>query len=576
MKKILLGLIALAFMFVVVACNGDDLTEPEVVRPTPGTDTTEDNGGGGEVALPGDIEALLAEWNLPAPRFTPDPNTPSWQLDQAYDASIVWYVNYIWWPAHNMGDSWVTTVMMGDLNVRIEFISGEMENLNTMVAGGTLPDIITLGGYNVAFVADAPEFAIPLDVLATVYDPYFLEHVHHPQTRAWFTLADGHMYGIPNESMTTDEINAGYALPGAGFLVRQDIFEAIGEPDMSTPEGFLDALRAARDYMPQDSVGRPLTAFSGASMDMTTGNNGSFSWNIQDFLAIPVTHPDGTWYDRDADPDYLAWMLVFRQAMEEGLMSPDQFSDDNESINDKFQTGHYFAFMAHNTNDVASRLNNINTDAPERMMIPISGPRNAAGDAHTFPAGGINGWTHTFVTQNTNDPQTAMQVITYFTSDHGQMIQQFGHEGVTYEYVNGIPTLLPEMQEFLTSDYYGFRLEYGLRTFWMLRRPGFFASRGVMPTGPHADVAIFNSQFNQARLEFVNLEPTEGALQRDNDDLDLARSQAIFNLLTASSDEAATAIWEDFLASRDQFGFDAITAYRNERLRANRERLGLN
>ena len=570
-------MLAITFMFALIACGGSD--EPETVTPPPaetddnGTDDTLDEPG---LTLSDDVLALISQFNLPEPRFTPDPNTPSWQADRDHDVSLTWYVNMFWWPHHSMGDSWVTTVMMDDLNVHIEFISGDTDNLNAMIIGGDMPDIITMESWAFDFVNHAYEFALPLDVLSQVYDPYFLDNILHPQHRAWFTLPDGHLYGIPNESMTSEEINAGYAFPGSGFLVRQDIYEAIGEPDMSSPEGFLDALRAAVEHMPEDSNGRPLTAFSGASTNISTGDNGSFSGNLQDFLAIPILNPDGTWYDRDADPEYLEWMLVFRQAMEENLMSMDQFTDENEDINDKFATGNYFAFMTHNTNDIASRLAVIAAgDYPEQMMIPISGPRNAAGDDHTFGAGGINGWTHTFVTQQTSDPQTAMQVITYFSSDYGQMVQQFGHEGVTYEYINGVPTLLPDIQEFLSDDYYGFRDEWGIRTFWMLRRPGFFASLGVMPTGLHGDIQTFNRQFSQSRLEFVNLEPTDGALGRDNDNLDLARSQAIFNLISADSDAEATAIWEAFLDSRADFDFDAITEYRNNRLSENRTRLGM-
>jgi len=566
-KKLLLGVSGFLAALVLAACGNE---VPDTGAPT----------GSGNVDINNEVPTIdggtvtVNGVELPAPRFTPDPAIPSWQQDQEHFAELTWYVNYIWWPAHEMGDSWVTEVMKGDLNVHITFISGNTDNLNTMIAAGDLPDIITLGGYNTSIVNEAHEFALPIDVLAALYDPYFLDNVLHPQRRAWFTHEDGHMYAIPNESLTSDEINAGFAFPGAGFLVRQDIYEALGGVDMTTPEGFLDALRVARDFMPTNDHGLPLIPFSGASMNVSTGDNGSFSGNLQDFLAIPVIDENGNWYDRDADPEYLEWMLVFRQALEEGLMSMDQFSDDNESINDNFATGRYFAFMTHNTADIASRLAVIaNSDSPEQMMIPVIGPRNSAGDPHTFSAGAINGWTHTFITRQAADPQTAMQVITYLSSDHGQMIQQFGQEGVTFEYVDGVPTLLPEIQDFLATDYYGFRDEWGIRTFWMLRRPGLFASLGVLPTGPHGDVQIFNSQFNQARLEFLNLEPTEGQLQRDLESIDLARSQAIVNMLTASDDETAIQIWENFLNSRQSF--DEITEYRNNRLNENRERLGM-
>jgi len=572
MKKILFALFSLAFMLVVVACgNNDDTpaTPSAPVAPAPGGNETVEPGE----TLSDQVLAYISQFGLPEPRFIPQADTPSWMLDTDFDAELTWYVNYIWWPATEPGDRWVTDFIMDEMNVRITWTSGNDEALNAMLASGNLPDIITFGGYNVSLVNDAYMFALPLDVLAAVYDPHFLDIVH-PQIQAWMRLDNGHFYGIPNESLNSDEINAGYAFPGAGFLVRQDIYEAIGRPDMTTPEGFLQALRDAQTYMPYDDHGRPLVPFSGDFMNITTNDNGAFSGVLQDFLAIPTT-VNGQWYDRDANPEYLAWLLVMRQAFEEGLISPEQFSLDNEGVNNEFETGRYFAVMTGNTNDFSSRMNNISTNNPTQQYIAISGPRNSAGDPHTFPAGAINGWTHTFITQSARDPQTAMQVLTYFWSDHGQMIQQFGLEGEHFEYVDGTPVWFDEIQDFISADYYGFRDVWGMRTFWQLRRPGFFTGLGVVPTGPHAEVQLHNRQFNQARLDFINLEPTEGQLERDLENIDLNRSRAIADVLTASSDEEATQIWQNFLESRYNGDWNGIIEHRNNRLIINRERLGL-
>ena len=573
-SKFLLALFGLVLIVGLTACGNNDDTpadtatppvEEAIIPPAIDEDTT--------------IADLIAEFGLPAPRFEADPSTPSWVLDS--DRPLVeldWYVNFIWWPIHTSGDSWVTYEMMNDMNVRINWTSGNDEALNAMLAGGDLPDIITFGGHLTAISSDAPLWALPLDVLATVYDPYFLS-IFPEQMQNWMRLPNGHFYGIMNEGMTSDEINAGLALPGTGFLVRGDIYEAIGSPDMTTPEGFLQALRDAREAFPTDDHGRPLVAFSPDTVDVAGPNNGALSGFLQDFLAIPTTNPDGTYYDRDSNPEYLEWLLTFRQAFEEGLMSPEFDILPNEDINNLFQTGNFFAVMTGNTNDFSSRMNEIaNSDTPEQQMIAITGPRNAAGDPHTFAAGGINGWTHTFITNSTNDPQTAIQVLTYFWSDYGQMVQQFGREGVTYSYVDGVPTLLPEIQEFLSTDYYGFRDEWGIRTFWQLRRPGFFAGQGVLPTGPHADVQLHNRQFNQARLNFVALDPTPATDEMAHMQLGVintARTQALVGVVTAATEQEARDIWADFLAFRDNNGFSGILEYRNNRLRINNERLGL-
>jgi len=564
MKKLLLALFALALMFVITACGGESDSTTNAPAPT-----TADS----DVLVDSEVAALLAEWNLPAPRFTPDGDIPSWQQDQDHFVEITWYVNFGWWSLFPFGEDLVTRVAREELGINITFLHGDDDNLNMMLAGGDLPDIITMAGGN-PLTREAHNFAFPLDVLSQVYDPYFLNHVAPIQVVNWHSLADGHFYGMPNDAMSEDAIVAGYAWNNAGFLVRGDIYDAIGPVDMTTPEGFLDALRAAKEFAPETDHGVPLVAFAGHAMDIVAGEDGAFGSLLQDFLAIPVTDANGDWYDRDADSEYLEWLLVFRQAMEEGLMNNDQFSDDGALMQERFGLGTYFAYMTPNTFDTSWILPEIAARNPQQMYNAISGPRNRAGDDHTLPAGSLAGWTQTFVTLGSSDPQTAMQVITYFASDHGTSLALFGVEGETFDWVDGLAVMRPEVEELRLTDPDQFDAEYGIGRYWMLRSLEFANAAGNLPTGHHATHVEFAQQFNHARLEFSELDPLEGQIQRDVSNLGVARTQAIVAVIQAPDDVTATQIWQDFLASRADFGFDEITEYRNNRLQENRQRLG--
>ncbi|MFD2877347.1 hypothetical protein ACFTAO_17130 [Paenibacillus rhizoplanae] len=44
------------------------------------------------------------------------------------------------------------------------------------------------------------------------------------------------------------------------FLVRKDLYEEMGEPDLSTPEGFLGALQLLKDKYPEYK-GQPISPF---------------------------------------------------------------------------------------------------------------------------------------------------------------------------------------------------------------------------------------------------------------------------------------------------------------------------
>ena len=558
MKKLFLGLFTLMFILVVVACDNDDT----------GGDVESDVNLGGDVSeLPGDVQALLAEWDLPAPRFTPDADTPSWQLDQDHMVEITWYVNFGWWAPGQLGDDLITTVVREDLGIIINFISGDDVNLQAMMAAGDLPDIITMAGDN-ELTYQAYEFAFPLDVLSAIYDPYFMNHVVPSLVSTWHSLPNGHFYGMPNDAWYREAIEDGTAWPNAGFMVREDIYNAIGSVDMTTPEGFLTALRAAAQHMPYTDHGVPLVPFAGHALDMVAGGTGAFGETLQDFLAIPFVDEAGNWYDRDSNPEYLEWLLVFRQALEEGLMNNDQFSDDNSLIQERLSLGTYFAYITPNLFDVGEALTNNNNRGTDQVYIPVSGPRNSTGDGHTFPAGGLAGWTQTFVTTASIDPQTAMQVITYFSSDYGNMLTAFGVEGETFEWIDGLAVLFPEV-----AEVYG---DYGLGRYWMLRNLAYTNRIGNLPNIAVQDLVAFSQQYNQARLEFASIDPVDGgALQRDIGYINTARTQAIVAVIQAPDDATGTQIWQEFLDSRENFSFEELTEFRNERIQSNRERLDM-
>ncbi|OTE89253.1 hypothetical protein B1K96_31035, partial [Escherichia coli] len=72
---------------------------------------------------------------------------------------------------------------------------------------------------------------------------------------------------------------------------------------------------------------------------------------------------------------------------------------------------------------------------PEQTYIAVDGPKNSNGDDSTFTGGNIGGWTQTFITTSTKEPQKAMELLTYLASEYGTMVTTFGIEGETYNLV---------------------------------------------------------------------------------------------------------------------------------------------
>lgn len=263
-------------------------------------------------------------------RYEVDENTPAYQLDTKEDNKLVWYVNADWWNTE-WGNDVVTKKIQEDLNLEIEFVTGDDTKLNTYFAGEDLPDIITIFDANSSIAKSASQWAYSLNDLAEKYDPYFYQ-VAKEDTLNWFKMEDGKTYGYPGYSNSQEDYDSGNLNASTAFVIRKDIYEALGQPSMSTPEEFLDVLMQIKEQFPD------VIPFGSNSM---TSDEGSLGKDLQNFLGVPIENEDGTWYDRQMDEDYLTWIKTLNQAYKNGCISDDNFSDDGTAHEEKVKAGKY-------------------------------------------------------------------------------------------------------------------------------------------------------------------------------------------------------------------------------------------
>ena len=229
-------------------------------------------------------------------RCTLDADTPAWKLDTKEDTTLTWYVNAEWWNTE-WGNDVVTKQIQKDMNVNIDFVVGDDTKLNTFFAGGDVPDIITIFDASSSVAQKADTWAYALQDLADNYDPYFYK-VASAQTLSWFAMDDGKTYGYPDYSNTQEEYDSGEIYAKTAFVIRNDVYEALGKPSMGTQEEFLDVLNQIKEQFP-DLI--PL-GFNNFETDGTS----SLGDKLQDFLGTPIVNDDNTFYDRDMDEDYLS------------------------------------------------------------------------------------------------------------------------------------------------------------------------------------------------------------------------------------------------------------------------------
>lgn len=379
-----------------------------------------------------------------------------------------WYVNYSWFMTA-WGESEVSKAITNATGVDISFVTpkgSETEKLNAMIAADTLPDFVTLGWWESAN-RDLVEKGLvwPLNELADQYDPQFFEQLDSDVVN-WYEKQDGNLYGYPNAFYTPEDFEENPDISSnMNFIVRKDIYEAIGKPDMTTPEGFTQAVKKAAELYPEVN-GKPLIPIGSDEFTSTACN--SFGLYLQCFLAVPY-EKDGRYYDRNTDPEYLNWLRTFRRLGEEGYLSDSIFIDKRTQLEENLAEGRYFCLL-YQASDIIDQQRKRYVSDPNSIYIAVEGPKNSDGADPELPVSGIHGWTVTYITKNCRNPQKALGMLKYLISEEGQKLTYLGVEDTMYVMEEGVPVMKTEVKDLLYSDRNEYDRRYGAdNTYWMMK-----------------------------------------------------------------------------------------------------------
>lgn len=488
--------------------------------------------------------------------------------------TLSWYVNYSWFTTP-WGQNAVSKAITEQTGVDIRFIvptGSETEKLDSMIVSNTLPDIITLWSLEPKISEMISSGLVyPLNELADEYDRQWYE-VTNKGRLDWFTQPDGNIYGYPNSSFSYSDFKTYDKIySNQTFLVRKDIYEAIGSPDMTTPEGFIQAVRDAAKLFPEVD-GQPLIPVG--AHEFTREGCDSFDRYLMNFLAVP-SEKDGRAYDRFTDPEYIRWLKVFRQLTEEGYLLPDIFWDKRVQMGEKVANGRYFCMLYQRT-DIADQQKALYAKNPERVYIAVDGPRNSNGDNHTLPCAGISGWTQTFVTKNCQHPDKAIELMTYLMSEQGQKMVYLGIEGLTYDMVGGNPVIQPDVQEILDTDRTAYNKIYGAdNTYWMLMDNAMQIAWSPEPSEPMAQPELWTRPYTVYAAQYDYLFNTDTEFGDINRKVAEAWGKTLPQLLTAKSEQEFDELYASFVNTRDGYGYASLVNECTRQMVESKKRLGI-
>lgn len=488
--------------------------------------------------------------------------------------TLNWYINYSWFPM-DWGKNMVSKQITKDTGVNINFVTpagNQEETINALVASDSLPDIVTLGWWEPQIndmIKNKMVYA--LNELADQYDPYFYE-VTDPTVVNWYSDENGDIYGYPNSAYTPEAVET-HSNIGSNqtFLVRKDIYEAIGSPDMTTQEGFEAAVKKAVEMFPEVD-GKPLIPI-GSHIFEENGCN-SFDNFLMNFLAVPY-EKDGKLYDRHTDPEYLSWLKFFRKLGEEGYLSSDIFVDQRTQMNEKVAEGRYFCMLYQRT-DIADQESTLYEKNPDSIYIAVDGPKNSKGDDYVLPTNAINGWTLTLISKNCKHPDRAIAFLDYMMSEEGQKMISLGVEGEMYDWVDGKAVLKDEVKKLLTTDRKKYDEVYGADdAYWMLQNNVMQLDWMPEKQYPLNQMEEWTYPYTRYLGEYEITKQDDSEMSRINSRIDKLWGKTLPRLLLAKSDEEFDQLFETFVEERETLGYSQLVKEHQKTMEENKKRLGM-
>jgi putative aldouronate transport system substrate-binding protein len=551
-KKVMMLLLAIIMVLSVAGCSGGNNNEP----------AKNENAANATASSEPTAAPVSAD-------------EPGWKSDTS-PITFDWYLNFAWFP-NKWGVDPTSQYITKKTGVDINFIvpaGNENEKLNTLIASGKLPDFITLGWYEEG-VKKMIEggLVLPLNKLADEYDPYFFK-VSDPDKLGWYTQPDGNVYGYPNASSSPADYEkyGDTYVSNQTFVVRKDIYEAIGSPDMRTPEGFLNALKAAKEKFPEID-GQPMIPLG--LHEFTTVGNDSLEQYIQNFLAIP-REKDGKLYNRETDPEYISWMKTLRQANQDGLLAKDIFIDKRPQMEEKIAQGRYFA-MLYQRSDFAAQLGTLYQKDPNKIYIAVDGPANSNLDAPTLNGPAISGWTVTLISKDVKDKARAIKFLSYLNSEEGNKDLYLGEKGVSYDTIDGKDQFKPEVFDLMNKDRAAFDKQIGSSfTFWMLMNTNITAQWTPKSVEPYKQLEDWTRGKTHSISEFDQIDPLanspEGIILAKVKEL---RSKTLPKLLMAPSEAEFDKIWTDYINKQKELGLEKVQAFQQTKYEENKKKLSM-
>ena len=180
------------------------------------------------------------------------------------------------------------------------------------------------------------------------------------------------------------------------------------------------------------------------------------------------------------------------------------------------------------------------------------------------------------ISKNCKRPDRAIELMSYLMSEHGQHMVWLGVEGVTWDMVDGVPTMKQEVRDLLQSDRTAYDKQYGADAcYWMLQDNAMALSWAVPTPEPLGQMERWTYPYTISTSEYNLTLPADTEEADIKSKIENEWGVVLPKLLLAPSEEEFDKILADFVAKREAWGNDKLIAKETELMNSNKEKLGL-
>jgi putative aldouronate transport system substrate-binding protein len=493
---------------------------------------------------------------------------PSWSQNKDTPVTLNWFFAYDWYPkVWNPDKNFADKKLLTDTGITLNITTGDMEKLNTLVATGNMPDIITFDAVNsLRKQLENNKQLLPLDTLAAQYAP---DLIAVKSMQDWYRNEDGHWYSYASFFYGPEHTNAdfggSYTTHNCNF-VRTDLLKKIGMTmsDMNTKEGFLKSLKTVKE--------KKIT-YNGLSVIPYTGVGADY---LAQQFGVDIEDKKGNLINIKRTPEFLEALQYYNEMYRSKLFTDEEFTMNKTQRDAKVSSGAVFAATGWMNVDSARKvLYGNDPDAKIAYCGRIMGGDN--GKKPIILAQGTAGWSGAMITKKCKHPDRAIQLFAYLSQERQILDNYYGVD--CYQVIGRkVVQNADKLKEF-TENPQQFDNKYKINMGWMVDWCVWQRYRQTTSSW---------EQQNQYDMEddrtvelcvdfpFTDVNPEGGTeLASVNSRIDAYWQQAVPKIIMADSEAECRQQYIKAITEMDKLGMKDLDNYKNQRFQKNKKRMGI-